>query len=145
MAGAVSQRPAPPLSRSGPAATRRHPHRLEPRPARRSLRHLIDTITGLSDRGVGFRSLQEAIDTTTLGGKLVFHVFATLAEFERDLIGERTSTGRAAAPGPRRPTPRSRAATSSRWPQEMYACVWAVQRGRYCQDPWVSRARSTAI
>jgi DNA invertase Pin-like site-specific DNA recombinase len=50
----------------------------------RSLRHLVDTITGLADRGVGFRSLQEAIDTTTPGGKLVFHVFAALAEFERD-------------------------------------------------------------
>jgi DNA invertase Pin-like site-specific DNA recombinase len=46
---------------------------------------------------VGFRSLQEAIDTTTPGGKLVFHVFAALAEFERDLIRERTSAGLAAA------------------------------------------------
>jgi DNA invertase Pin-like site-specific DNA recombinase len=63
----------------------------------RSLRHLVDTITGLADRGIGFRSLQEAIDTTTPGGKLVFHVFAALAEFERDLIRERTSAGLAAA------------------------------------------------
>jgi hypothetical protein len=63
----------------------------------RSLRHLVDTVTGLADRGVGFRSLQEAIDTTTPGGKLVFHVFAALAEFERDLIRERTSAGLAAA------------------------------------------------
>jgi DNA invertase Pin-like site-specific DNA recombinase len=64
----------------------------------RSLRHLVDTITSLADRGVGFRSLQEAIDTTTTpGGKLVFHVFAVLAEFERDLIRERTATGLAAA------------------------------------------------
>src|ERR1044071_4934593 len=46
----------------------------------RSLRHLVDTITGLANRGIGFRSLQEAIDTTTPGGKLVFHVFAALAE-----------------------------------------------------------------
>jgi DNA invertase Pin-like site-specific DNA recombinase len=60
----------------------------------RSLRHLVDT---LADRGVGFRSLQEAIDTTTPGGKLVFHVFVALAEFERDLIRERTSAGLAAA------------------------------------------------
>jgi DNA invertase Pin-like site-specific DNA recombinase len=60
----------------------------------RSLRHLVDTITGLADRGVGFRSLQEAIDTTTPGGKLVFHVFAALAEFERDLIRERTAARR---------------------------------------------------
>jgi DNA invertase Pin-like site-specific DNA recombinase len=63
----------------------------------RSLRHLVDTVAGLAERGVGFRSLQEAIDTTTPGGKLVFHVFAALAEFERDLIRERTSAGLAAA------------------------------------------------
>ena len=63
----------------------------------RSLRHLVDIITGLADRGIGFRSLQEAIDTTTPGGKLVFHVFAALADFERDLIRERTAAGLAAA------------------------------------------------
>jgi DNA invertase Pin-like site-specific DNA recombinase len=63
----------------------------------RSLRHLVDTITSLAERGIGFHSVQEAIDTTTPGGKLVFHVFAALAEFERDLIRERTSTGLAAA------------------------------------------------
>src|SRR5512142_408572 len=63
----------------------------------RSLRHLIDTISELQERGVGFRSLQEQIDTTTSGGKLVFHVFGALAEFERDLIRERTQAGLAAA------------------------------------------------
>jgi DNA invertase Pin-like site-specific DNA recombinase len=63
----------------------------------RSLRHLVDTVTGLADHGVEFRSLQEAIDTTTPGGKLVFHMFAALAEFERDLVRERTSAGLAAA------------------------------------------------
>jgi len=63
----------------------------------RSLRHLVDTVTALADRGIGFRSLQEAIDTTTRGGKLVFHVFAALAEFERDLVRERTNAGLAAA------------------------------------------------
>jgi DNA invertase Pin-like site-specific DNA recombinase len=63
----------------------------------RSLRHLVDIVTGLAERGIGFRSLQEAIDTTTPGGKLVFHVFAALAEFERDLIRERTDVGLAAA------------------------------------------------
>jgi len=47
----------------------------------RSLPHLIDTVRGLEERGVGFRSLQESIDTTTPGGRLVFHVFASLAEF----------------------------------------------------------------
>jgi DNA invertase Pin-like site-specific DNA recombinase len=63
----------------------------------RSLRHLVETVTGLADRGVGFRSLQEQVDTTTPGGKLVFHVFAALAEFERDLVRERTAAGLAAA------------------------------------------------
>lgn len=63
----------------------------------RSLRHLIDTVTALADRGVGFRSLQESIDTTTPGGRLIFHVFGALAEFERELIRERTQAGLAAA------------------------------------------------
>lgn len=63
----------------------------------RSLRHLVETVTALQDRGVGFRSVQEAIDTTTSGGRLVFHVFCALAEFERDLIRERTYAGLAAA------------------------------------------------
>ena len=51
----------------------------------------------LQDRGVGLRSLQEAIDTTTPAGKLTVHIFAALAEFERDMIRERTSAGLAAA------------------------------------------------
>ena len=59
----------------------------------RSLRHLIDAITHVQDKGIGFKSLTEAIDTTTGGGKLVFHVFAALAEFERDIIRERTHAG----------------------------------------------------
>jgi len=63
----------------------------------RSLPHLIETVAQLQQRGVGFRSLQEQIDTTTSGGKLVFHVFGALAEFERDLIRERTHAGLAAA------------------------------------------------
>ena len=63
----------------------------------RSLRHLIDIVTGLEARGVGFRSLTEQIDTTTAGGKLVFHLFGALAEFERDLIRDRTIAGLAAA------------------------------------------------
>jgi DNA invertase Pin-like site-specific DNA recombinase len=63
----------------------------------RSLPHLIETVRGLAERGIGFRSLQEAIDTTTPGGRLVFHIFGSLAEFERDLIRERTMAGLAAA------------------------------------------------
>ncbi len=63
----------------------------------RSLQHLIETIKILETRGIGFRSLQENIDTNTSGGKLVFHVFGALAEFERDLIRERTQAGLKAA------------------------------------------------
>jgi DNA invertase Pin-like site-specific DNA recombinase len=63
----------------------------------RSLRQLIDLVAELEERGVGLRSLTESIDTSTPGGKLVFHVFAALAEFERDLIRERTQAGLAAA------------------------------------------------
>ena len=60
----------------------------------RSLRHLIDTITAIHDRGVGFKSLQENIDTTTSGGKLVFDIFGALAEFEQEIIRERTQAGK---------------------------------------------------
>jgi len=63
----------------------------------RSLPHLIETIGELQARGVGFKSVQESIDTTTPGGRLVFHVFGALASFERELIQERTLAGLAAA------------------------------------------------
>jgi len=63
----------------------------------RSLKYLIEVITRLNERGIGFRSLTEQIDTTTSGGKLIFHVFGALAEFERDIIRERTQAGLASA------------------------------------------------
>lgn len=63
----------------------------------RSLKQLIETVEMLEDRKIGFRSLTEAIDTTTSGGKLVFHIFAALAEFERGIIRERTNAGLASA------------------------------------------------
>lgn len=63
----------------------------------RSLPHLIEAVKKLDERGIGFKSLKENIDTTTSTGKLVFHVFAALAEFERDVIRERTKAGLAAA------------------------------------------------
>src|SRR6266550_561356 len=63
----------------------------------RSLKHLIETITNLNNRKIGFKSLTENIDTTTSGGKLIFHFFGALAEFERDLIRERTNAGLQAA------------------------------------------------
>jgi len=63
----------------------------------RSLRHLIDVVTALDGRGVGFRSLRESIDTTTSGGRLVFHLFGALAQFEREIIRDRTQAGLTAA------------------------------------------------
>jgi DNA invertase Pin-like site-specific DNA recombinase len=63
----------------------------------RSLPHLIETVNALGRRGIGFRSLTEGVDTSTPNGRLVFHIFGALAEFERDLIGERTGAGLAAA------------------------------------------------
>ena len=59
----------------------------------RSLAHLVQTVELLRDRGVGFRSLTENIDTTTPSGELIFHMFAVLAQFERNLIRERTRAG----------------------------------------------------
>jgi DNA invertase Pin-like site-specific DNA recombinase len=63
----------------------------------RSLRQLIETVEGLQEKGIGFVSLTEGIDTTSPGGKLVFHVFGALAEFEREMIRERTKAGLQAA------------------------------------------------
>ena len=63
----------------------------------RSMAHLIETVRALDAKGVGFRSLTEGVDTTTPGGTLVFHLFGALAQFERDLIRERTRAGLTAA------------------------------------------------
>jgi DNA invertase Pin-like site-specific DNA recombinase len=66
----------------------------------RSLRHLLEIVGQLTEQGIGFRSVRDgAIDTTASTGKLVFHIFAALAEFERDLIRERTKAGLLAARG----------------------------------------------
>src|SRR3954469_7345545 len=63
----------------------------------RSLQHLIDVIRTMGEKGIGFRSLSDSIDTTTAGGRLYFHMMGALAEFERDLIRERTRAGMNAA------------------------------------------------
>jgi DNA invertase Pin-like site-specific DNA recombinase len=63
----------------------------------RSLRQLIETVEMLEQSGIGFRSLTESIDTTTSGGRLIFHIFAALAEFERNIIRDRTTAGLDAA------------------------------------------------
>jgi hypothetical protein len=97
---------------------------------------LVNAVTGLADRGIGVCSLQEAIDTTTPGGKLVFHVFAALAEFERNLIRERTTAGLAAAQARGRHgscigDDRAQAAGGAG-----DVSLWAVHGGRHCHHPW---------
>ena len=63
----------------------------------RSLKHLIETVTALQGQGIAFQSITENINTSSATGQLVFHIFASLAEFERSLIKERTIAGVAAA------------------------------------------------
>ena len=90
----------------------------------RSLKHLIDVVGDLEQRGVGLRSLTESIDTSTPAGKLVFHVFGALAEFERDMIRERTQAGLAAA--------RARGRVGGRptvWTPEKLAAAQAMHEG----------------
>ncbi len=97
----------------------------------RSIRHLIDQLTALQDKGIGFKSLQETIDTTSPGGRLVFHVFAALAEFERDLIKERTNAGLAAA--------RARGRTGGRPPRLSPQQATAARRMYEQQDMTVEQ------
>lgn len=96
ISGAVSERPglakAKEMLRKGDSLVVWRLDRLG-----RSIKDLIDWITWLDDQGVGFQSLQESINTTTSSGKLIFHIFAALAEFERNLITERTQAGLQAA------------------------------------------------
>ena len=80
----------------------------------RSLSHLIDLVRDLDEREVGLVSISESIDTSTPGGRLVFHVFAALAQFERELIVERTEAGLAAARARGRVGGRPRALTDRR-------------------------------
>src|SRR5271157_4201979 len=96
MSGAVTDRPALhdalEFARSGDTLIVWKLDRLA-----RSMKQLIETVETLRMRGIGFRSLTEALDTTTAQGRLVFHMFGALAEFERSLIRERTRAGLVAA------------------------------------------------
>src|SRR5712692_2320506 len=79
----------------------------------RSLKHLIETVTALQGQGIAFQSITENINTSTATGQLVFHIFGALAEFERNLIRERTIAGLSAARARGRKGGRPRLATSS--------------------------------
>ena len=108
----------------------------------RSLKHLIETVAQLAERGIGFKSLGEQIDTTTSGGKLVFHVFGALAEFERDLIRERTHAGLAAARARGRKGGRPKALTD---PKKVALAQALYDDGRHdvatiCRTLGISRA-----
>lgn len=80
----------------------------------RSLPHLLETVTSLRDRGVAFRSLQESLDTSSPTGNLIFNVFGSLAQFEREIIRERTHAGLAAARARGRSGGRARALTEAK-------------------------------
>jgi len=97
----------------------------------RSLRHLIDTVTDLQERGIEFKSITEAIDTRTSGGKLVFHIFGALAEFEREIIRERTNAGLSAARSRGKTGGRPKALTDK---QVEMLCQLAADRNRSVQE-----------
>ena len=103
----------------------------------RSLNHLVATVAALTERGVGLASLREAIDTSTASGRLVLHVFGSLAEFERALIVERTQAGLAAA--------RARGRTGGRPPLLSAEKLVAAQRLHAGGDSVTSIARTLGV
>ena len=90
----------------------------------RSMSHLIETIKQLEGIGIGFRSITENIDTTSAGGKLIFHLFGALAEFERDLIRERVQAGLKSARA------RGRKGGRPPVPEETKAMAQALMKGK---------------
>jgi DNA invertase Pin-like site-specific DNA recombinase len=92
----------------------------------RSLKHLIETVTTLQEQQIAFKSITENIDTSTATGQLVFHIFGALAEFERNLIKERTIAGLEAA--------RSRGRLGGRPKPKGYASKVAVAKKLYADD-----------
>lgn len=106
----------------------------------RSLKHLIEFVDELQKEGIGFKSLQESIDTTTPGGKLVFHIFGSLAEFERNLIQERTKAGLEAARARGKHGGRKKAL--NRIEREMVVELYRLKKhtvGQICQEYGISR------
>lgn len=107
----------------------------------RSLKDLLELVNALQAQGIGFCSLQENIDTTTSGGKLIFHIFASLAEFERSIIRERTLAGlnAARARGRRGGRPASLDNTQLQLVRQMYADLKKSPR-EICQLFNISRS-----
>jgi DNA invertase Pin-like site-specific DNA recombinase len=106
----------------------------------RSLPHLLETVSSLEARGVGFKSITEGIDTSTPGGRLVFHIFGSLAEFERDLIKERTTAGLEAARVRGRVGGRPQAMTSEQVKQARALAVANIPIGNICKTLGISRS-----
>ncbi len=109
----------------------------------RSLKHLVDLVAELNERNIGLRSLNDPIDTTTAQGRLVFNIFASLAEFEREIIRERTNAGLAAArargkKGGRRPGLSEEAQRKARIAESYYN--EGVQVNQIAQDLQISKA-----
>ena len=92
----------------------------------RSLRHLIELVAGLQEREIAFRSLKENIDTSTATGRLFFHLVGALAEFERELIRERSAAGREAARARGRHGGRPRLVT----PEKLAAAIAMRDQGK---------------
>ncbi|OPY62253.1 MAG: DNA-invertase hin [Pelotomaculum sp. PtaU1.Bin065] len=106
----------------------------------RSLKHLIEVVTSFNDRKIGFRSLKENIDTTTSGGKLIFHIFGALAEFEREIIRERTCAGLAAARARGRTGGRKRVMDDQKVAMAMSLINNNIPPNKVCETLGVSRA-----
>ncbi len=107
----------------------------------RSLKHLIELMAELEAERIGFQSVTESIDTTTPGGKLVFHIFGALAEFERNLIRERTYAGLAAARARRSKSGRrkTRRADLSSTPVWSALSIAAPSRRKWLRVDWRPR------
>ena len=107
----------------------------------RSLKHLIEVVNELKERGVGFRCITQDLDTTTPSGMLIFHVFGAMAEFERSLIQERTKAGLQAARARGRFGGRPKAENSKRFEiaSTLYADVKSTVR-QICETLKISRA-----
>lgn len=109
----------------------------------RSLTHLLDIVNDLKARGVGFKSLTESMDTTTVSGELLFHIFAALAQYERSMIRERVMAGLDAAKKRGRIGGRPRAIDTEKLEAIKIAIAGGMSKAAVCRNFGV--ARSTLI